>query len=218
MKYVAKISVLIALTCLLFVTGYTKESVGMASGNLTTADACGSGLGYVGLILGYGDAASCIGGYVTYGFSNFTEGRIKLGFSDLYGPGTNPEFLFGFDLKYKFMDYAGELKNNPLDLALNSFIEYVNYPGSNVLELGGGFIGSIPYHLGSGQSLVPYTRVNLRWERFSENPGLGDSESNYRVGLNLGVKYELSSDMNLYGEVQFDGNAAIFTGLEILSF
>jgi hypothetical protein len=218
MKYITKISVLVVLAGLLYVTGYTKESVGTASGSLTTADACGFGLGYTGLILGYGDAASCIGGYITYGFSNYTEGRIKLGFSDLDGPGTNPEFLFGFDLKYKFLDYTGELKNNPLDLALNSFIEYVNYPGSSVLELGGGLIGSIPYHFGSGRSLVPYSRLNIRWERYSENPGLNDSESNYRVGLNLGVKYELSSDMNLYGEFQLDGNTAIFTGLELLSF
>jgi len=218
MKYMAKISILTVFVCLLSVTGYTRESVGMASGNLTTADACGFGLGYTGLIFGYGDAASCIGGYVTYGFSNFTEGRIKIGFSDLDGPGTDPEFLFGFDLKYKFMDYSGEMNNNPLDLALTSIVEYVNYPGSSVLELGGGLIGSIPYHFTSGRSLIPYTRLNLRWERYSENPGMNIAESNYRVGLNMGVEYELSSDINLYGEVQIDGNEAIFTGLEILSF
>jgi hypothetical protein len=218
MKYVAKISVLIVLLSLLFISAYGRESVGLATGNLTTAEACGFGLGYTGLILGYGDEASCIGGYVTYGFSNYTEGRIKIGFSDLDGPGTNPEFLFGLDLKYKFMDYRSQERNNLLDLAFTTLLEYVNYPGSSVFELGGGLIGSIPFHFSSGHSLVPYSRLSLRWERYSAYQGYYDAESNYRVGLNTGVKYDLTSGMNLYGEFQLDGNSAVFLGLEILSF
>jgi hypothetical protein len=218
MKYTVKTGILLALVCLLSFTAYGRESVGLATGNLTTAEACGFGLGYTGLFFGYGDEASSIGGYVTYGFSNYTEGRLKIGFSDLDGPGTNPEFLFGLDLKYKFMDYTSQTANNPLDLAFSTLLEYVNYPGSSVLELGGGLIGSIPFHFESGRNLVPYSRLNLRWERYSANPGFSNAESDFRVGLNTGVKYELSSGTNLYGELQLDGNTAIFMGLEILSF
>jgi len=212
------INIFIIVVFLLSISAYARESVGMASGNLTTADACGFGMGYTGVFFGYGDAASCIGVNITYGFSDYTEGRIKLGFSDLDGSDTSPEFMGGFDLKYKFMDYYDKMKNYPLDLAFGGFVEYVNYKNTTVLEIGGGLIGSIPYRFKSGRSLIPYTRANIRLERFSVDCCPGDSESNYRFGLNLGVKYELSSDFNLYGEVQIDGNLGVFTGLEFLTF
>ena len=46
----------------------------------------------------------------------------------------------------------------------------------------------------------------------------GDSDSDFKFGLNLGIKYELSSEMNLYGEFQIDGLNGLFAGIDVRVF
>ena len=194
------------------------KSAGLISGNLSTADACGFGIGYVGGYVGILDDATTVFGSLTYGFSDYTEGRIKLGFSDLDGSATDPEFMFGADFKYEFMDYYDKNRKQPLDMAFGGFLEYVNYEFASVLELGGNYIASIPYRFQSGRKIIPYGRANLRLESVSfDAPGV-DSESDFQFGLNLGVKYEISSEMNLYGEFQIDGFTGLFLGLDVRVF
>jgi hypothetical protein len=202
------------LIALPFTGAYGGKSAGLASGNLTTADACGFGAGYIGGFVGFGDEVTSLFGTLTYGFSDYTEGRVRFGFSDLDVPDTDPQLLIGFDFKYEFLDYYDTMRNNPLDLAFGGFIEFVNYDPVSVLELGGNLLASIPYKLKSGQRLIPYSRFDMRLERVSN----GGSESDFRAGLNLGAKFELTQDVHLYGEFQLDGNAGFFAGLEVRAF
>lgn len=99
-------------------------------------------------------------------------------------------------------------------MAFGGLLEYVKYDEFSILELGGNLIGSIPYRLSGGQRLIPYGRFDFRLEKYSN----GGSESSFQVGLNLGTKYELSHDMNIYGEFQIDGNFGLFAGLEFQAF
>jgi hypothetical protein len=199
---------------LLIGSSYGDESCGLATGNLTSADACGFGVGYVGLFGGWGDDATSVFGTITYGFSDYTEGRFKFGFSDLDVPRSDPQIMVGFDFKYELLDYYDKLRKNPCDLALGAFTEYVDYEGFSEFELGGNIIGSIPYRFESGYKLVPYSRINIRLERYSNH----GSESDFRAGLNFGAKFELSSEFNMYGELQVDGNTGLFIGAEIRAF
>ena len=209
------IAAVIALLIVLpFTAVYGGPSVGLASGNLTTADACGFGAGYIGGFVGFGDDVTSLFGTMTYGFSQYTEGRVRFGFADLDAPDTDPQLLVGFDFKYEFLDYYDTLRNNPLDLAFGGFIEFVNYDPVSVMELGGNLLASIPYKFKSGQRLVPYSRFNMRLERYSN----GGSDSDFRAGLNLGTKFELTQDVHLYGEIQVDGNTGLFAGLEVRAF
>lgn len=207
----AAITLLIVLS---FTAAYGDHSAGLASGNLTTADACGFGAGYIGGFVGFADEATSLFGTVTYGFSQYTEGRVKFGFSDLDAPDTDPQLLVGFDFKYEFLDYYDTMRNNPLDLAFGGFIEFVNYEYASVLELGGNLLASIPYKFKSGQRLVPYSRFNMRLEKYSN----GYTDSDFQAGLNLGTKFELTQDVHLYGEIQLDGNTGLFAGLEVRAF
>ena len=200
------------------VSADAKGSVGLASGNMSTADGCGYGMGYTGVYLGYGQDAAVVIGAIRYGFSAYTEGRIKIGFSDLDAPNTDPKMLFGLDLKYKFMDYNDKMTDYPLDMAVGVLVEYVGYERESILELGVNLIGSIPYRFKSGRRIIPYLRTNFRLEKTTNEIVAGQSESNFRVGCNPGAKYELSSDVNLYGEVQIDGNTGLFIGIELLTF
>jgi len=198
-----------------FSTASAAKSIGLATGNLTTADAAEYGVGYVGGFVGFGDEAAAVFGSITYGISEYTEGRVKFGFSDRDAPDTDPQFLFGLDVKYELMDYYDKLRKNPFDLATGGFIEYVNYEGFSTVELGGNLIGSLPFRFESGQRLIPYSRINLRWERYSSG---GESDSYFRGGLNIGTKFELNSDFGFYGEIQIDGNTGVFGGLEMRAF
>jgi hypothetical protein len=192
---------------------YGDESVGTITGTLTTAEACGFGIGYIGGFVGLGDNATTIFGTVTYGFSDYTDGKLKFGFSDPDGRNTDPKMLLGVDLKYQFMDYNSQSRQ-PLDMSVGGFLEYVDYGYFTLTELGGSLTGSIPYRFNGGQRLIPYGRLNFRVERLSN----GGSESNFQAGLNLGAKFEFTEDMSLYGEFQIDGNTAFLTGLEFRAF
>ncbi len=189
------------------------ESVGLASGNMTTANAVGFGVGYFGGILGLGDNITSFIGTLNYGFSQYTEGRVKLGIVD--GDGTDATLFLGADMKYQLLDHYDAVHPAPLDLALGGFFEWANYDPITVLQLGGNVIGSIPYRFTGGQRLIPYGRVDIRLERLSAS---GNSDTNLELGLNLGAKYEMSSEMSFYGELQIDGNTGLFLGTEIRAF
>jgi hypothetical protein len=193
------------------------DSFGRMTGGLATADACGSGIGLLGGFIGLGDDATSLFGVYTYGFSKYTEGRIKFGFSDPEDTphyDSDPRLMIGGDLKYEIMDYYNHSAKNPFDLALGGSMEFVDTEGGSAFLLGGNLIGSIPYRFNSGNRLVPYMIINFRMERISN----GDADTDFEAGANLGVKFEFSDDLGLFGEFQIDGNDAFFTGLEVRVF
>ncbi|MCP4703864.1 MAG: porin family protein, partial [candidate division Zixibacteria bacterium] len=134
------------------------------------------------------------------------------------GSDTDPKLILGVDFKYEFMDYYDKNGKQPMDMAFGGFLEYVDYGAISVLELGGNYIASIPYRFKSGRRLIPYGRVNLRLESISVDTPGGNNDSDFKFGLNLGVKYELTTEMNLYGEFQFDGLSGLFLGLDVRMF
>lgn len=207
---------MVALLVLCPASVLVGNAYGQATGNLTTADATGFGVGYVGGFAGLGDDATSIFGTITYGFSDYTDGRLKFGFSDADGPNADPEILFGIDFKYEFMDYYDKNGKQPMDMALGGFLEFVNFQGGSVWEFGGNYIASIPYRFKSGRKLIPYGRANLRLEQVSIDNA--DNKSDFKFGLNLGVKYELTTEMNVYGELQLDNNTGLFLGLDVRMF
>ncbi len=192
------------------------DSAGLFSGNLSTADACGFGVGYVGGHVGILDDGTAIFGSLTYGFSDYTEGRVKLGFFDGDGNASDPELFLGIDFKYEFMDYYDKNGKQPLDMAFGGFLEYSDLGFFSILQIGGNYIASIPYRFQSGRKIVPYGRADLRMEKISVD--VGDGDTDFQFGLNLGVKYELSTEMNLYGEFQIDGMTGLFLGLDVRMF
>ncbi|SYZ73653.1 conserved exported hypothetical protein [Candidatus Zixiibacteriota bacterium] len=200
---------------LLIGTMARADSFGLISGALSTAEASGFGNGYLGVFGAFGDNANSFFGTISYGFSNYTDGRFKIGFSDPDGPGTNPQLFIATDLKYQFMNYNDKSHKQPLDMAVGGLLEYVDYDPVTMLQLGGFLTGSIPYRFNNGTRLIPYGRLNFRLERASYD---GHSQSDFEAGLNLGTKYEWTHDVNMYGEIQIDGNTSLYLGMEFRAF
>lgn len=196
-------------------SSYGIDAMGSAFGNLSVAQALGQGRGNFGVGIGLADATSFVGSFA-YGLSEYSDGRIKLGLSD---PGDNAdaELVFGADYKWQFWSYGPE-SSHPFDFAVGAFLEYVDYSSVSALQLGGQLIASYPIVLSSGRTLTPYGRFNARLESLSWDlppQSVGDdSESNLEIGLNGGVRWEMTSTVNVYAEFQLDGNDGLFLGID----
>ena len=189
------------------------ESAGSAFGSLTTAQALGQGRANFGGGIGLADATSFFGSF-TYGLSQYTDGRLRVGLID--ADGADAELTIGADFKWQFWTYGKEENSNPFDFATGAFLEYVDFGGSSVFQIGGQLIGSYPIDLQNSGTLSPYGRFNARLESISwDSRGLGDdSESNLEVGINAGVCWQLTTELGLYGEFQLDGNDGLFLGID----
>ena len=185
------------------------DAAGSAFGCLTTAKALGQGKGYLSGGIGLGDNATSFFGSFDYGLSNYTNGRLRLG---LYDPDVGDAgIVFGGDFRYQMLSLE-ENPDHPFDLAPGGFLEYIDFEGGSVFEIGAMAIGSYPFVTSSGKILAPYARFNLRLEHYSYD-GF-DSESELKFGLNGGVCFEVSELVKLYGEFQLDGNDGIFFGVD----
>jgi hypothetical protein len=203
MKRIFVVSLILVVASVGMVKG---EAHGSAFGALTTAQALGQGRASFGGGVGIADATSFAGTF-TYGLSQYTDGRLKVGLID-YDFG-DTELTLGADFKWQFWNY-GPQSNQPFDFAVGGFFEYVDYDFLSVLQVGGQLIGSYPIVLQRGGTLVPYGRFNARLESYSN----GDSESNLEVGLNGGLQWKMTTEVSLYGEFQLDGNDGLFLGID----
>ena len=215
-----KKSVLLPLSVLLLLTlntgaAFGFDAVGSAFGTLTTAKAMGQGKGDFGFGVGIADATSFVGSF-SYGLSEYTDGRIKLGIVD--ADGSDTKLTIGADFKWQFWN-VGPQSTNPFDMAVGGFFEYVDYDILSVVQIGGQVIGSYPVALKNGGSIEPYGRFNVRLEALSldlpANSRLDDSESNLEVGLAGGVKWSATETVGLFGEFQIDGNDGVFFGISL---
>lgn len=203
-------------------SAFADRSVGSALGTLTTARSMGQGSGDLGFGIGMADGTSFVGSFA-YGLSQYSNGRIRIGLSDSdYTDDT--KLVLGVDYLWQFWSYGPE-STHPFDFAVGAFLEYVDYSSMSVLHLGGQLVASYPIALSQGRTLSPYGRFNARMESISldfdyDIPGFpflssdGDSRSNLEVGLNAGVKWEMTSTVDLYGEFQLDGNDGLFFGID----
>ena len=206
--------VLASALSLMAATGFADGSVGSAFGTLTTARALGQGNGTFGFGVGMADNTSFVGSF-NYGLSEYSDGRLKLGFVD---PGAgDAEITFGADYKWQFWN-VGPNSKHPFDFAVGMFVEYVGYDRLSAFQFGGQLIGSYPVALKRGGTLTPYARFNARVESISwDEPRQAsgdDSESNLEVGLNGGVQWQMTPTVALYTEFQIDGNDGIFIGID----
>jgi len=210
-----KKTLVLALLAAFVVAGsVSADSMGSAFGTLTTARALGAGRAAFGAGVGIADATSFFGSF-TYGLSNYTDGRIKVGLID--HDGADAELTIGADFKWQFWSYGPNSKN-PFDFAVGAFFEYADIERFSVFQVGGQLIGSYPISLRTGGTLAPYGKFNARLESISWDdhfPGRDDSESNLEVGLNGGLQWQMTSDIALYGEFQIDGNDGVFFGIDL---
>jgi hypothetical protein len=199
----------------LLATSSAVAAGGSAFGCLTTAKALGQGKGDLGAAIGLADATSFTGS-LAYGLSKYSDGRIKLGLYDP-GGGADTKLVFGVDYKWQFWSYGPETKH-PFDFATGAFLEYIDLEGISILQIGGQLLGSYPIAMSNGGNLTPYGRLNARLESISwDLPPTAegdDSESNLELGLHVGVQWEMSPTVALYGELQLDGNDGLFLGID----
>jgi len=208
--------------------------VGSVFGTQATAQSLGHRVGYFGLGVGIADFTSVVGTF-DYGLSKYTTGRLKLGFTD-DGDNADMALSMGAELRWQLWRAEvgtskgkGKSKNTmatqrPIDLAIGPMIEYfkigssvqsVNYDVS-VFQFGGFLLGSHGFMTSGGKLITPYAKFNVRLEDTKVSvTGFPDvSESDLRVGLGTGVAYQFTNTMNLYGELQFDGNNGFFMGVD----
>ncbi len=159
--------------------------------------------------------ATGVVGSLRYGFSEYLEGRARLGIID-------PEngdmgVIFGGDFKYQLWKYKEN--QNPIDLSLGGFLEYSSYEGGNLLGLGGSVIGSMPFQLENNRSIEPYARLNLRMQRVSFDSHYGDySHTDLKGGLNVGALFSVTPLVDFTAEIQFDDEIAFMVGVDFVAF
>ena len=196
------VSIALCLIVCLAAESFGRGSIGSAFGALTTGRCLPKRGGTAGLGVGVGVGSphrNSVNGYFSYGTFEYVETTLKLGLSDA----DEVRVTVGGDVKYQFLD-AGPALGDPIDLSAGCFAEYV----TDVFQFGVQAIGSRTYILpNTTQALSPYGRLQVRLESVK-------SKSEIEFGLNAGVRWDVTPNFSLFGELQLDGNEGIFLGLK----
>ena len=161
-----------------------------------------------------------VGGW-TYGFSQFVEGRARLGFVD--PDGGDMSVILGGDMKYLLLPYK-ENENN-FDFSLGGGFEYTKLAIAKYLSVHGSAIGSMPVALKNGKSIEPYARVTLRMQHVSEDEIIvlgtkvsGGSDTKLKIGAAVGAKFKVIDLTDFTAEIQIDEDFAFLLGITLLEF
>jgi hypothetical protein len=177
-------------------------------GQLSTAQSPGPGNSFVGGYFGiYEDVFSFFGQY-RYGFANYLDGAIKLGFINISGSDDHAGIVLGADLKYQLLD---AVLGDPFDLAVGGGTEFTTVEDFTIFSLGGNLVGSYPFEMSNGKHISPYARLNLRMQR-EEN---GKSDTDFKAGLNLGTEVEVSQAWNIIGEFFIEDQIGFVIGFNL---
>ncbi len=180
---------------------------GMLFGQLSTAEAVPLGAIDVGGSVGFFDDANAVFGHFRMGIASNTEFELRSGIDDTER-GDDPHFMISLSAKTHFLnreDYTVP------DMALSLFGEYYDVGhDANVWILGFGLIGSHPIELSSNVTLTPYSRLNFRAERLNTS---GYKDSDFDIGLNMGVQFAPTNRTQFYGEFQIDDQWGFITGV-----
>jgi hypothetical protein len=202
-------------------------------GQMSPASVLPTNAGKVGGYIVSAENAFAVVGSFRYGFSPFTEGRFRLGFIDEDGPHTDPHVIMGVDAKFllwKFSEGTSGSSSpgayrNPIDLSLGASMEYAALERSDVLGMGGSAIASRPFEFTNGSSIEPYARLNLRYQRvgyddyYDNNVRVsGGSDSDFKVGLNVGALFSVTPLVDFTAEFQLDNSNAFMLGIDIAAF
>ncbi len=163
-------------------------------GQLSTAQSPGPGNSVAGGYFGIYENAFSFFGQFRYGFANYLDGAVKVGFINIdAGPDDQAGLLLGGDLKYQLLDAT---LGDPFDLAIGGMTEFAVVSDFNTFSLGGTVIGSYPFEMRNGRHISPYGRFNMRMQRVSN----GFSDTDLEIEVDLGSQIELSADWSLIGE------------------
>jgi hypothetical protein len=176
-------------------------------GQLSTAEVVPSGSIDLGAYVGFYEDANAVFGQFRMGAMTRGEWEIKSGVLDTEG-GSDPHLMIGTAFKYQFYDRQ---ENSSPDMAVNAIIEYYGLDGDGSSWIfGTGLIGSYPFRLSNNSDLTPYGRLSFRVERLS----VGDyRDSDFDIGLNLGVQYAPTRRFQIYTELQLDDQLGIIGGI-----
>ncbi|KPL03602.1 MAG: hypothetical protein AMJ73_06270 [candidate division Zixibacteria bacterium SM1_73] len=189
-------------------------------GQLSTAQTLNKGETMLGAYLGVYEDAFSVFGQFRHGIVKYLDFGFKMGMLNLdpgYGEGKTG-LAFGGDVKYWFLERES---NDPLDVSLGGGMEFLKITDYSLFTLGGNVIASYEFEYGREKSVVPYGRLNLRWERASfkrssrwvwGNEREDWNDDDMGVALSLGADLKLSQDFNLVGELQIDDNVGFVAG------
>jgi hypothetical protein len=164
--------------------------------------------------------AFAVSSYLSFGITDYVEGRLRLGLID--PEGGDMGLIFGGDFKYLLFEHA-DSAGNPFDMSLGGFLEYADLDKSSILGIGGSVIGSKPFLLKGGRTIEPYSRVNLRIQRTSfeidsQTGKTKDSNSELEIGLNIGAVFSVINMVDFTTELQLDEEMAFLIGIDIAAF
>ncbi|MFQ5607689.1 MAG: hypothetical protein ACE5GA_07060 [Candidatus Zixiibacteriota bacterium] len=191
---------------------------GLVFGSLQAAPTVGDDVYKLSALSLIGDNATTLYGSLSYGFGVFTEGRIRLGLSDLDQRGSDPTIALGAEFKYQFWNYSDDASGfgDPLDLSFSGMFEFADYNFYSTSSWGGSVIGSRSFRSDNGQSYGPYGRFNSRVA--TVDPTVGPSETDIEFALSPGFFYQFSSQLVGHIEFNFDDNSGVAFGFDFGPF
>ena len=201
-----KIVLLIGLSIFLYSGAFAQFS-----GQLSTPQTMANGYSWVGGYVGIYDGALGILGQYRYGVGGYTDIGFKLGVID-FNSGfhhSNTGFNVAFDFKYLAMERH---LRDPINLSVGGGIEFPGVEDFTIISFAGNVVGSYPVNLRNGRILEPYGRLQLRIQ--NEHVHHYGSNTDFEIGFNPGVSFELSKTVRAIGEIQFDESTAFFMGLD----
>jgi hypothetical protein len=195
--------------CLIFSVTFST-ALAQFSGQLSTAETVikGNSVGS-GFVSVYEDGFGVVGQY-RIGFGGYSDIGGKIGIIDYEKANVDQTgFFVGIDYKYQIMEVRIQ---DPIDLSLGGMFDFAHFEYFSLLSFGGYLAGSHPIEMRNGRHITPYGRLILRLDR--EDPDLGDSDTDFNIGLNFGGALELSSSTSAYAEFQLDNiQVAFFMGV-----
>ncbi len=188
-------------------SGATAQYAAQLSTAGTVLKGSAAGGGFVGIY----DGAFGVSGQYRYGIGGYSDIGGKLGIIDLDSNSEEGDLglFIAIDSKYQVMEVR---IMDPIDLSLGGALELALFDHANNFIIGGFVVGSYPVTLKNGRVLSPYGRLIMGFNR-ADSRWASDTE--FDLGLNMGVTMELSSSTNALAEFQIDDNTAAFLmGLE----
>lgn len=177
------------------------------SAQLSTATPVLKGTSKAGGFLGIYDGAFGLLGQYRYGVGGYSDIGAKLAVIDLKSgsPRGDAGFSAAIDYKYQIMEVR---IMDPIDLSLGGALEVVKFNHFSNFVINANAVGSYPILMSNGRNLTPYGRLLLGIER----PHLKGTraETDFKLSLNMGVTYDLSSSTEALAEIQIDSEYAAF--------
>ena len=206
----------IALT--LPLTTFAGADNNVIFGNLQSARTTGQGVYTFGVGAMTGDNLTTVQGDFSYGFGKYTEGRARVGITDLDGPNTDPTIALGAEIKYQFWNYEGGTDfDDPFDLSFSGSFEFADYDAARITSIGANVLGSRPFLSQKGRRYGPYGRFNVRLQT-ADPAGPGGSNTDINFTLTPGFMVQLTDQMTAMAEVNLESDLSLAFGFSFGPF